>query len=371
MVTYGFPKVGWQAKPAVWRREIFVLQGDCVTLSLFMSERQLDLLIIGAGPAGISAAQMAARAGLSYLVLEKGLIAHTVFGYPLGRIVFSTPGELELIQDTLKPAGEKPTREELLSYYVRFALVEGLLIHTEEEVLRLERDGPEGFFAYTPSGIYRSARVLVTTGAMAMPLRLDVPGEDLPKVQHRFVEPYPFFRKDVMVVGGGNSAAEAAFFLAEDGARATLAIWRTDWEERDPKKGAIKSWVREPLEREIAQGHLQVILFTVIEEITETAVRLRLDDGTSQTLSNDAVFVLIGHAPDFSLLQQIGVEFEREGPHTYPLYDAQTFETNVPGLYVAGHFTRERHIKAAIEVPRRVVPLIAESLIKQKVVSSR
>ncbi len=336
-----------------------------------MSERKLDLLIIGAGPAGISAANAAAQTGLSYLVLEKGLIADTVFRYPLGRIVFSTPDELELARGALRPAGEKPTREELLSYYVRFALTEDLRIKTEEEVLRLEGDGVGGFIAHTPQGIYRAARVLATTGAMAAPLQLKVKGEDLPKVRHRFVEPYPFFKKDVMVVGGGNSAAEAALFLAEDGARTTLAIWRADWEQRDPKKGAIKSWVREPLEREIAQGHLQVILFTVIEEITETAARLRLDDGTSQTLPNDAVFVLIGHAPDFSLLQQIGVEFEREGPHTYPLYDAQTFETNVPGLYVAGHFTRERHIKAAIEVPRRVVPLIAESLIKQKVASSQ
>ena len=336
-----------------------------------MSERQLDLLIIGAGPAGISAAQMAARAGLSYLVLEKGLIAHTVFGYPLGRIVFSTPGELELTPDTLNPAGEKPTREELLSYYVRFALAEGLLIQTEEEVLRLERDGEEGFVAYTPRGIYRAARVLATTGAMAVPLRLNVPGEGLPKAQHRFVEPYPFFRKDVMVVGGGNSAAEAALFLAEDGAHTTLAIWRADWEQRDPKKGAIKSWVREPLEREIAKGHLKILLFTVLEEITETAVRLRRDDGVSQTLPNDAVFVLIGHAPDFSLLQKIGVDFVEEEGRAYPVYDPQTFETNVRGLYVAGHFTRERHIKAAIEVPRRVVPLIAANLTKRQVVSSK
>jgi thioredoxin reductase (NADPH) len=261
----------------------------------------------------------------------------------------------------LRPAGEKPTREELLSYYVRFVLHRDLRIQTEEEVTKLERD-PGGFLARTTRGVYRAVRVLLTMGAMARPSRLNVKGEDLPKVYHCFIEPYPYFKKDVMVVGGGNSAAEAALFLAEDGANTTLAIWRQDWENRDPKKGAIKSWVREPLEREITKGHLRVILFTIIEEITPTEVRLRQDDGESLIVPNNAVFVLIGHEPDFSLLEQVGVKFEREGERTYPVYDSQTFETNVPGLYVAGHFTRERHIKAAIEVPRRIVPLIAQSL---------
>jgi thioredoxin reductase (NADPH) len=327
-----------------------------------MSEERLDLAIIGAGPAGLAAAHAAARAGLDYLVLEKGFIAHTMFRYPLGRVVFSTPDELEFERGRLKPCGEKPTREELLSYYVQFALENNLRIQTEEQVISLARDGAEGFCVETKQGVYRAARVLATTGAMSWPRRLNVVGEDLPKVQHRFVEPYPFVRKDVLVVGGGNSAAEAALFLAQDGARATLAIWRADWEERDPKKGAIKSWVREPLETEIARGHLRVVTFTEIEEITESEVRLRRDDGASETLANDAVFVLIGHEPDFSLLRQIGVEFERDGGRVYPVYNPATFETGVPGLYVAGHFTRERHVKAAIEVSRRVVPLIAESL---------
>ena len=308
---------------------------------------------------------------MDYLVLEKGLLADTLFHYPLGRLVFSTPDELEFTRGKLRPSGEKPTREELLSHYVRFVLENDLQIQTETEVLRLERDGAGDFLAHTARGLYRAARVLVTTGAMAAPLRLKVKGEDLPKVKHRFTEPHPFVRKDVMVIGGGNSAAEAALFLAEEGARTSLAIWRTDWEERDPKKGAIKSWVREPLEQEIAAGHLQVVCFTEVAEITETFVRLRRDDGELVTLANDAVFVLIGHAPDFSLLQEAGVSFAREDGRTYPVYDPQTFETNVPGLYVAGHFTRERHIKAAIEVPRRVVPLIAASLTMKKVVSSK
>src|ERR1044071_3073017 len=327
-----------------------------------MGGENLDLLIIGAGPAGLSAADAAAREGLSYLVVEKGLIADTVFHYPVGKTVFSTPNELELREGELRPCREKPTREELLSYYVRFALDEDLRINTEEEVTDVERLEPEGFAVRTARGEYRASRVLFAVGAMARPRRLGVPGEDLIKVHHRFVEAYPYVRKDVMVVGGGNSAAEAALFLAEEGARPTLVIWRSDWENRDPKKNAIKHWVRTPLEKLIEQGRLQLFFFKEVEEITEREARVRREDNETITLPNDAVFILIGSDADLTLLREVGVEIVRVGLADVPAYDPETFETNVPGLYVAGHFTHARHIKEAIAVPRRIVPLIAQSL---------
>ena len=330
-----------------------------------MGEERLDLLIIGAGPAGLSAADTAAREGLSYLVVEKGLIAHTVYQYPVGLTVFSTTNELELREGELRPCREKPTREELLSYYVRFALEHGLHINTEEEVTCLEPLAPlgaDGFRVTTSRSTYVAARVLACLGGMARPRRLGVPGEELPKVKHRFVEPFPYVRKEAMVVGGGNSAAEAALFLAEGGARATFAIWRSDWENHDPKKGCIKHWVRGPLEREIAEGRLRLFLFSEVEEIGETVVRIKDDEGRSHTLPNDAVFVLIGSDADLTLLRDAGVRIERAGLTEIPSYDPETFETNVPGLYVAGHFTNSRHIKEAIAVPRRIVPLIARSL---------
>jgi thioredoxin reductase (NADPH) len=324
---------------------------------------QLDLLIIGAGPAGLSAAGAAAREGLNYLVIEKGLIADTIYRYPVGRTVFSTPDELELRESSLRPCRAKPTREELLSHYVRFALDERLRIHTEEGAEAIERDPQTGAFTLrTTRAEYRASRVLVATGAMAYPRRLNVAGEDLPKVHHRFVEPYPYVRKDVLVVGGGNSAAEAALFLSEEGARTTLAIWRADWEQRDPKMNAIKHWVRAPLERELAEGRLGLAFFNAVEEITEREVRLRMEDGDVRTLSNDAVFVLIGADADHTLLARAGVEFVKTGLAGVPVYDPDTYETNVPGLYVAGHFTHARHIKQAIAVPRHIVPLIAQRL---------
>src|ERR1043165_4619853 len=284
------------------------------------SYARLDLLIIGAGPAGLSAADTAAREGLDYLVVEKGLIADTVYHYPIGLTVFSTTNELELREGTLRPCREKPTREELLSYYVHFALEQNLRINTEEEVTRLERLDPEGFRVRTSRDVYEAARLLVCTGAMARPRRLGVPGEDLPKVGHRFREPFPYVRKDVLVVGGGNSAAEAAPFLSEGGARPTFAICPADWENRDPKLGCIKHWVRGPLEREIAEGRLRLFLFSEVEEIAEAHVRLKDAEGASHTLPNDPVFVLVGSDADLRLLRSVGVRTEKSGLTEVPSY---------------------------------------------------
>jgi thioredoxin reductase (NADPH) len=189
-----------------------------------------------------------------------------------------------------------------------------------------------------------------------------VPGEDLPKVHHRFIEPYPYVRKEALVVGGGNSAAEAALFLSEEGARTTMAIWREDWENRDPKAGAMKHWVRSPLEREVAEGRLRVILYQQVNEITAHEVTLTTETGEKRTILNDVVFVLVGSDADLTLLKSLGVEMTSGKLTEMPVYDPETFQTNVRGIYVAGHFTNARHIKAAIDVPRKIVPLIAQSL---------
>jgi thioredoxin reductase (NADPH) len=336
-----------------------------------MSENVLDLLIIGAGPAGLSAADAAAREGLDYLVIEKGTIADTIRQYPVGRALFSTPNELEMREGALHPVREKPTREELLSHYIHFVIDGDLRINAGEEVTDIEHPESDRFIVHTRSvntlgqettTTYHARRVLFAFGAMARPRTLNVTGEDLPKVHHRFIEPYPYVRKEALVVGGGNSAAEAALFLSEEGARTTMAIWREDWENRDPKAGAMKHWVRSPLEREIAEGRLRVILYKHVDEITADSVRLTTETGESITIPNDVVFVLVGSDADLTLLKKLGVETTPGKLTEVPVYDPETFETNVRGIYVAGHFTNARHIKAAIDVPRRIVPLIARSL---------
>jgi thioredoxin reductase (NADPH) len=322
----------------------------------------LDLVIIGAGPAGLSAADAAREAGLDYLVIEKGTIANTIRQYPVGRTLFSTPNELEMREGALKPLREKPTREELLSHYIHFVLDRDLNISTGERVVDVSGDIEQGFYITTDRAEYHAARVLFAIGAMDIPRRLHVPGEDLPKVQHLFVEPYAYIRKEALVVGGGNSAAEAALFLSEEGARTTLAIWREDWENRDPKAGAMKHWVRTPLEAEVEAGRLKVVLYKHVDEIRETEVTLTTDDGESLTIPNDVVFVLVGSDADLTLLKQLGVQTEAGKLAEVPVYDPETFETNVRGIYVAGHFTHARHIKAAIDVPRRIIPLLAKEL---------
>ena len=319
----------------------------------------LDLIIIGAGPAGLSAAEAAVQHGLSYLVIEKGTIANTIRQYPVGRTMFSTPNEVEMHEGTLKPVREKPTREEMLSHYIHFVLNLDLHINTAETVIAVKGNVDEGFVVKTDKSEYKAARVLFAIGAMEHPRHLHVPGEDLPKVHHLFVEPYAFVRKDAMVVGGGNSAAEAALFLSEEGARTTLAIWREDWENRDPKAGAMKHWVRTPLEAEVEAGRLKVILYKHIDEITEREVKLTTETGEQITLPNDVVFVLVGSDADLTLLKNLGVKTEPGKLAEVPVYDPETFETNVPGIYVAGHFTHARHIKAAIDVPRKIIPLLA------------
>jgi thioredoxin reductase (NADPH) len=322
----------------------------------------LDLLIIGAGPAGLSAAYAAAQEGLDYLVIEKGTIANTIRQYPVGRTMFSTPNELEMFEGTLKPVREKPTREELLSHYIHFVLDNDLKINTGEAVTSVEKVHDDLFKVVTNTSEYHAARLLFAIGAMEHPRRLNVPGEDLPKVHHLFIEPYPYVRRDALVVGGGNSAAEAALFLSEEGARTTMAIWREDWDNRDPKQGAMKHWVREPLEHEIDVGRLRVVLYKEVIEITEREVVLTTDEGETVTLPNDVVFVLVGSDADLTMLRSLGVRTEQGKLTEVPVYDPETFETNVKGVYVAGHFTHSRHIKAAIDVPRRIVPLIAQSL---------
>ncbi len=322
----------------------------------------LDLIIIGAGPAGLSAAYAAGQEGLRYLVIEKGTIADTIRSYPVGRTLFSTPNELEMNEGTLNPVRDKPTREELLSHYIHFVLDNDLNINTGEKVIEVERAATEMFRVHTDKGDYEAARILFAIGAMAHPRFLNIPGEDLPKVQHLFVEPYAYIRKDALVVGGGNSAAEAALFLSEEGARTTLAIWREDWDNRDPKAGAMKHWVRSPLEKEVEAGRLRVILYKEVLEITAADVTLTTEDDETLTVSNDVVFVLIGSDADLTLLKKLGVSTESGKLTEMPVYNPETFETNVPGVYVAGHFTNARHIKAAIDVPRRIVPLIAHSL---------
>lgn len=320
-----------------------------------------DLVVIGSGPAGISAAFEAKKLGLKYVVLEKALIGNTIYNYPVGLTVFSTTDELEFIEGDLKPAREKPTREELLSYYVRFVLDNDLKVQTEETVLKVDRLEENHFRVISDKGEYESKNVLFAHGAMDYPRKLGVKGEELPKVHDHFRETYPWVKKNALIVGGGNSAGEAALFLAAEGAETTLAIFRKDWEETDPKQGCIKYWVKDPLEEQLKKRCLNLFFLGKVLEIREKDIVLEDEDGTRQILENDVVFILVGSDADLTMLKNIGVKTETGKYGEVPVYDEETFETNIKGAYVVGHFTNHRHIKGAIEVPRKIIPIIARS----------
>ncbi|HEV8592795.1 MAG TPA: NAD(P)-binding domain-containing protein [Pyrinomonadaceae bacterium] len=346
----------------------------------------LDLLIIGAGPAGISAAYEAKKAGLDYVVIEKGLIGNTIYSYPVGLTVFSTTNELEFNDGDLKPAREKPTREELLSYYVRFVLDNELNIQTEERVTSIEefpaepqsREGSDAeartsvkaklgdrnqiFRVTTDKAEYETRNILFAIGAMDYPRKLNVPGEDLPKVHDHFRETYPWVKKHALIIGGGNSAGEAALFLAQEGAETTLAIFREDWENNDPKQGCIKYWVKQPLEEELKEHCLKLFFLGKIVEIREREVELENEHGDRVVMENDVVFVLIGADADLTMMKSLGVKTEHGKNGEVPVYDPESFETNVPGIFVAGHFTNHRHIKGAIDAGKALIPKIKEKL---------
>ncbi len=194
---------------------------------------------------------------------------------------------------------------------------------------------------------------------MDFPRKLNVPGEDLPHVYDHFRETYPWVKKKALIVGGGNSAGEAALFLAQEGADTTLAIFRDDWENNDPKQGCIKYWVKQPLEQELNEHCLNLFFLGKVIEIRAGEIELENENGERVILENDVVFVLIGSDADLTMMKDLGVATELGKYGEVPVYDPDTFETNVPGVYVAGHFTNQRHIKGAIDAGKAVVEAVS------------
>ncbi len=324
-----------------------------------------DVIIIGSGPSGLAAALTAKECGLDYLVLERGVIANTVYQYPLTKPLFSTSNEVELKPGAL-PADRKPTREEVLAHYTDLVACENLKLHTGEEVKRITPMA-DHFIIATTEAEYRAQTVLVTVGGFGRQRRLNVPGEDPTRVSYRFVEAFPFAKRRVLVVGGGNSAAEAALFLSEVGAQVTLSVRRPELElvaevsfNREGKpRGKIKPWVLEPLAHAQAAGRVRILTSAEITEILPRSARLRVGVAPAfewVEVECDHIFALIGADPDTSLLEQAGVEIAPDGR---PVYHQETYETSVPGIYVAGHITRELHMKNALPVARQIINHLA------------
>jgi thioredoxin reductase (NADPH) len=297
-----------------------------------------DVLIIGAGPAGLATAIAAARNGLDYQVIEKGALVNSLLHYPAEMVFFTTPELMEIGGMPFVSPYDKPTRLEALRYYRRVSDAFKLDVAFDETVAAISREpapgGPAGSFVVdmqSARGVRRSAHartVVIATGAYDFANRMGVPGEDLPHVSHYFTQPHPHFRKRVVIVGGKNSAAEAALDIYRAGGHVTLVHRRAALGE------SIKYWVKPDIENRIKEGTVAARFNTRVVEIRPTNVLVEDQTGMREELPADAVFLLTGYGADTALLASAGVTLD---PITCgPTFDARTFETNVRGLYVAG-----------------------------------
>ncbi len=278
------------------------------------------------------------RAGLSYVVLEKGCIAQSIVDYPVNLVFFTTPELLEIGDIPMTSVREKPTRTEALKYYRRVAQHYGLRVQQYERVLRVEgADGAFTVFSRTRSGQDRACgarKLVLATGYYDQPNRLGIPGEDLEKVAHYYREAHPFYDTDVAVIGGKNSAAVAALDLYRHGARVTLV-------HRGPSvSNSVKYWLKPDLENRIKDGEITALFNSAVKEIRQECILVETSEG-SRWLKNDFVFALIGYHPDLDFLAALGVRMD---PSTgRPDCHAQHYETNVPGVYLAGVLVAGMH----------------------------
>jgi thioredoxin reductase (NADPH) len=318
-----------------------------------------DVIIIGAGPSGLSAAIAAKQRGLDYQVLEQGVLVNSIFRFPPQMIFFTTPELLEIGGLPFVSPFDKPTRAEALKYYRKVVDVHDLQIAYEERLVSVERrDDVFVLETEAKSGARRThhaRHVVMAIGYYDRPVMLGVPGEDLPHVKHFYAEPHPYYRRRVVVVGGGNSAAESALELHRAGARVTLVHRATTL------KPTIKYWVRPDIENRIKEGSIAAHFSALVREIRPSSVVIAPSDGASSFVPSDvpfpadgsadfdapvrpaprgeieipadAVYLLTGYRADADLLRRAGVTLNQRDA---PVHDPETFETNVPGLFVAG-----------------------------------
>jgi len=291
----------------------------------------LDVVIVGAGPAGLAAAIAATKAGLTYQVIEKGALVNSLLHYPTEMVFFTTPELMEIGGLPFVSPNDKPSRMEALRYYRRATDTYDLSIAFDQKV---EEIAPEGDtfvvrarHARGHESAWRGRTIVLASGAYDFPNLMGVAGEDLPHVSHYYTAPHPFYRKQVVIVGGKNSAAEAALDLYRAGAHVTIV------HRRAALGDSIKYWVKPDIENRIKEGSVAARFDTHVVEITRTHVVVE-QDGARSELPADGVFLLTGYISDNRLLREAGVEIDPEtcGPRHNP----ETYETNVKGIYVIG-----------------------------------
>jgi bacillithiol disulfide reductase len=297
-----------------------------------------DLICIGAGPTGLACAMEAVRAGMRPLVIDKGCLCNSIYHYPVNMVFFTTPELLEIGGLPLVCAGEKPTRIEALKYYRRAAEHYRLEVRLYENVVRV--DGHDEDFRVVTRGEkgaeqqYRGRKITVATGYYDLPNRIGVPGEDLAHVSHYYREAHAYWNQEVVVIGGKNSAAEAALDLWRGGAKVTLV------HRGKELGGSIKYWIRPDIENRIKAGQISALFHARVDEITGDQLVVE-QHGLTKRLPAKQVFALTGYHPDYTFIERLGVKLDPETRK--PEMNAKTHESNVPGIHLAGVVIGGRH----------------------------
>ncbi|MBN7813630.1 YpdA family putative bacillithiol disulfide reductase [Algoriphagus sp. H41] len=290
-------------------------------------QKTYDLIIIGGGPIGLACGIEAGKAGLDYLILEKGALTNSIFNYPVNMTFFSTSDRLEMANIPFMSIGVKPTRTEALEYYRRVYLHYQLKVNLYEEVKNLQKcEG--GFEIKTSKAAYQAKNIVLATGFYDLPNLMDVPGEELPKVLHYYKEPWPFIGQKVLVVGGANSAVDAALECWRKGAEVSMVLLEDEVDQN------VKYWVRPDIMNRIKEGSIQAFTRSKVKEVKEKEVVITTPEG-EVTIANDWVLAMTGYRPNFALLDQLGVELSLDEKRQ-PCYDQTNQESNVPGVYLAG-----------------------------------
>ncbi|MBS1977114.1 MAG: YpdA family putative bacillithiol disulfide reductase [Bacteroidetes bacterium] len=286
-----------------------------------------DLLIIGAGPIGLACGIEAKKAGLSYIIVEKGCLVNSLFHYPTNMTFFSTSERLEIGDVPFVSHSPKPNRTEALEYYRRVCGSWDLLVNLYEEVKSVEKQDNH-FEIVSTKDRYAARAVVLSLGFYDLPYLLEVPGEELPKVKHYYDEPHPYYRQKVVVVGAANSAADAALEIWRKGADVTMVI------RESSLRDSVKYWVKPDIENRIAEGSIKAYFNSRVARITPRTIDIQTPDG-ALTLENDFVLAMTGYQPPFAFMESCGITFQDDADHT-PVYNQHTMESSVPGLYLAG-----------------------------------
>ena len=322
-----------------------------------------DLIIVGAGPIGLNCAIEAKKAGLNYLVLEKGVLVNSLFHFPTNMTFFSTSNLLEIGGVPFIAHSEKPTRRESLEYFRRVAESWELVIQYYEAVKSIETNINGIFQIETSKGNYQSKKVIIATGFYDVYRPLNVPGEDLPKVKHYYDEPHPYVGQKLAVIGAANSACDVALETYYKGAEVTMIVREPNIYEK------VKYWIRPNIENRIKEGSIKAFFNSTVKEIKEREIIVQTPEG-EKTLENDFVLAMTGYKPNYDFFEKIGLKFSDDA-NRIPKHNPSTLESNVEGMYIAGVIiTGMQTSKLFIENTRIHSGIIVSDILKKMEIKS-